>query len=72
MNLLVRNCIIHKFNPIVLLRGIIFGIFKRPLLRVPAFCQHKPDFMETLLFKNIILLFALTIAPLLKLPVLLK
>ena len=48
---------IQKMNPIVLLRGFIFGIFKRLLLRFPALCQHKPDMMETLLFQNVILLF---------------
>ena len=55
MDLLFRNCISLFIN--VRLRGTIFGILKRPLLRLPALCQHEPDVMETLSFKHIILLF---------------
>ena len=81
MDLLFRNCINHKVNSILILRGgylskdhcgdflphecqhkqdfmetllfknIIFGTFKRPLLRFPALCQHKSDMMETIVQK---------------------
>ena len=49
MDLLFRNCIIHKVNPIFGLRGGI--ICQKTIVRTSLF-QHKPDFMETLLFKK--------------------
>ena len=40
------NLPIQKFSPIVLLKGIILGIFKRQLFILPVLCQHEPDMMD--------------------------